>query len=186
MHRRARLRGSSPHAWGPPARDAERQHRRGIIPTRVGTTRASSSSLSTKRDHPHTRGDHRTWRPCDRATTGSSPHAWGPRRDGRLGQRARRIIPTRVGTTMCRGWTGRCQRDHPHTRGDHLGAVRLWAAFLGSSPHAWGPQRVVGRKRPADGIIPTRVGTTGGGPTRAARPRDHPHTRGDHSSPPAI
>ena len=111
--------------------------------------------------------------------SGSSPHAWGPRRvlpdHGLAG-----IIPTRVGTT-CR-WRYRRSPpwDHPHTRGDHASSTWNVAARTGSSPHAWGPLQGLRGRRGRAGIIPTRVGTTIVHPARAACFRDHPHTRGDH------
>ena len=81
--RNSSARGSSPHAWGPPVRESPVEHAAGIIPTRVGTTRAACRWAPSPWDHPHTRGDHnaavfRLFR-----ALGSSPHAWGPRRSRR-------------------------------------------------------------------------------------------------------
>ena len=111
--------------------------------------------------HPHTRGDH-VLRPTHQGTRfrftptrvgtttacvagtpdciGSPPHAWGPP------LRVRRTPPPRP--------------VHPHTRGDHDGALGL------------GEQ--------VDRFTPTRVGTTPHGLHLSVHGAVHPHTRGDH------
>ena len=178
--------GSSPHAWGPPHAAIHGDFGCGIIPTRVGTTATLCSGRARRWDHPHTRGDHSGGCGASYRRAGSSPHAWGPRRRRKHPRREAGIIPTRVGTTRNVVLDVVGYEDHPHTRGDHwLMPAWPWVSS-GSSPHAWGPPGIYLYPHLLDGIIPTRVGTT----TRSFAARrfrgDHPHTRGDHSSPPAI
>ena len=179
FHAQNRL-GSSPHAWGPPARGRGATDDGRIIPTRVGTTRDLHTERRRHWDHPHTRGDHARQSHARRWRAGSSPHAWGPRRLGHPVVRDDGIIPTRVGTTRPRRSCALSGRDHPHTRGDHLDSKIEWKIGQGSSPHAWGPPHVHAELAVHRGIIPTRVGTTGPASPGRASSRDHPHTRGDH------
>ena len=172
--------GSSPHAWGPLQDVVLEALRLGIIPTRVGTTGAHPARWRRPADHPHTRGDHASWVEYTASTTGSSPHAWGPRRAKSLGSVRGGIIPTRVGTTRRSRPSGRRSRNHPHTRGDHSVVRHVRQSVAGSSPHAWGPQDGRCGLLYRGGIIPTRVGTTARCDTWRFRVRDHPHTRGDH------
>ncbi len=113
---------------------------------------------------------------------GSPPHAWGRRDGGQSFRRARRLTPTRVGTTLLRMSRRAAQRPvgltptrvgtteasvshprrlaHPHTRGDDVLPTRGWP---------W-------RRR----LTPTRVGTTCSWRCSRRTPRQaHPHTRGD-------
>ena len=159
FERSAQVTRSSPHAWGPQLDVHEGCRRRGIIPTRVGTTRSNPTRKSKSGDHPHTRGDHWSTFSLGSAVTGSSPHAWGPRRAPGLLPDKGGIIPTRVGTTAVTSSTAVVDRDHPHTRGDHTELAQDGFEAPGSSPHAWGPTGLDGVLVPAAGIIPTRVGT---------------------------
>ena len=192
--------GSSPHAWGPPPPGSAWVRPRGIIPTRVGTTRILSKPCAARWDHPHTRGDHPHWESAGNATAdhphtrgdhpevrffgkvvgGSSPHAWGPRNGPSGHPREAGIIPTRVGTTSAAARPRWTTGDHPHTRGDHMRTVSFTTRGLGSSPHAWGPRDVPGHLLARGGIIPTRVGTTSNRGSEKSLSKDHPHTRGDH------
>ena len=70
-----------------------------FIPTRVGNTRSDSENASAVTVHPHTRGEHNTWASRKARTSGSSPHAWGTRRNSGNNLLGRRFIPTRVGNT---------------------------------------------------------------------------------------
>ena len=175
-------RGSSPHAWGPLCNQRTGAGRKGIIPTRVGTTAPAGCCPCAPGDHPHTRGDHYTITNESGAAEGSSPHAWGPRLLHGPRQAHEGIIPTRVGTTTPRRTRRGWRRDHPHTRGDHLFGFDDISSMEGSSPHAWGPPELRLPVHARRGIIPTRVGTTPKARRCAVPCRDHPHTRGDHAT----
>ena len=152
---------SSPHAWGPHLDLGFTVPLVGIIPTRVGTTTRAGPYIGAGRDHPHTRGDHYPNMAPSTCFPGSSPHAWGPQEPEDGDSVVMGIIPTRVGTTRPHRLAFPNVRDHPHTRGDHWGRGRASSASKGSSPHAWGPLGMTAKAVLKNGIIPTRVGTTG-------------------------
>ena len=73
---------------------------KGIIPTRVGTSKAILALFALKRDHPHACGDKQALVIKCFTPLGSSPRVWGQvavkiREKHGLG-----IIPTRVGTSL--------------------------------------------------------------------------------------
>ncbi|CCF85773.1 conserved hypothetical protein [Nitrolancea hollandica Lb] len=152
--------GSPPHAWGPrqaavPVPEAGR-----FTPTRVGTTPRWHRSRSATAVHPHTRGDHITEPVTSTPHSGSPPHAWGPRREGRPDVAPCRFTPTRVGTTAGRHRCHSRRPVHPHTRGDHVASLGSRKTSSGSPPHAWGPLAGIGVAKIGRRFTPTRVGTT--------------------------
>ncbi len=56
IKRRSHL-GSSPRVWGQGTLRRRLPHSRGIIPTRVGTSRSVAAQPNEERDHPHACGD---------------------------------------------------------------------------------------------------------------------------------
>ena len=70
-------RGSPPHAWGRPFSTPAGNYRRGLTPTRVGTTIRPRDVWVASGAHPHTRGDDDFCKPLHRGHAGSPPHAWG-------------------------------------------------------------------------------------------------------------
>ena len=132
--------------------------------------------------HPHTRGEHSRPRFVLYAILGSSPHAWGTRRDAAAALHARRFIPTRVGNTRRPDAARRPLSVHPHTRGEHVNRSSRISSRSGSSPHAWGTPLNPSSLNPESRFIPTRVGNTQPA-VRAVRARAvHPHTRGEHDT----
>ena len=92
--------GSSPLAWGALRRRNRCDDSPGLIPTRVGSTRIRLWGLRLLRAHPHSRGEHIGFTLNVLAILGSSPLAWGARRQRlRIGRWAG-LIPTRVGSTL--------------------------------------------------------------------------------------
>ena len=114
------------------------------------------------------------------AGSGSSPHAWRPRRRRAPGtvhrlsipqtwgplpslqdyRRERRPIPTSVENAACRPLGLSPRSVHPHKRGDHLYTTPDMMLPDDPSPQAWG---LLGLTGPTDGrrrLIPTGVGTT--------------------------
>ena len=154
------LKGSSPHTWGPQERDLDAARVAGIIPTRVGTTRAWNPALSPGRDHPHTRGDHGVLPGFSQTKEGSSPHAWGPLAE--------------AFQTAC------ARRDHPRLRGDHHYDMNGDTVDTGSSPPTRGPPSADIAIPFCTGIIPAYAGTTEVLGELGARVVDHPRLRGDH------
>src|SRR5579862_877432 len=93
------LRGSPPHAWGPPPPLARPRRRQRFTPTCVGTTARPSTRASGRAVHPHMRGDHHSTPPASPPPAGSPPHAWGPPVEDRTNDLRVRFTPTCVGTT---------------------------------------------------------------------------------------
>ena len=132
------VKGSSPRVWGqgvyliiPILVDR-------IIPTRMGTSRQSGQYNSQERDHPHAYGDKRRWTMNARDKLGSSPRVWGQARHNNFAERLPGIIPTRMGTRVCKNHT--CDRvwDHPHAYGDKSVTGVEEYTVPGSSPRVWG------------------------------------------------
>ena len=74
----------------------------------------------------------------------------------------RRIIPTRVGTSIPDEIVFVTGGDHPHACGDKIRRTTTQALPMGSSPRVWGQERRPVPHRLSKGIIPTRVGTSSG------------------------
>src|SRR5436305_1461456 len=71
--------GSPPHARGPRSGEARSTVGLGITPACAGTTADHQSTTKGGRDHPRMRGDHGRIRVYETTSTGSPPHARGPR-----------------------------------------------------------------------------------------------------------
>ena len=136
-------------------------------------------SKGSIKDHPHACGDkHRSRREL-RNRRGSSPRVWGQVRRGKRNMVSVRIIPTRVGTSLCQCLTP-CQCwDHPHACGDKIVNEYLRHNRRGSSPRVWGQGLDALVRTVCSGIIPTRVGTRSLCSWSLQRHGDHPHACGD-------
>jgi len=112
---------------------------------------------------------------------GSSPRAWGKGENPVILPLSIRIIPTCVGKSI---WLCRCKRrhsDHPHVRGEKWPTAEgLWDDY-GSSPRAWGKDRIMSSAFLQGRIIPTCVGKRPSARTELTSSTDHPHVRGEKS-----
>ncbi len=154
--------GSSPRAWGTQSDHVEEAEQIRFIPTRVGNTLYSASSIIR--------------------LPGSSPRAWGtryPRLGGGLGIR---FIPTRVGNTVRRCRSRTRSPVHPHARGEHVDQQHQSPSRIGSSPRAWGTLAFNRSHPPIFRFIPTRVGNTSTEVPRINPRPVHPHARGEHGT----
>ena len=118
---------------------------------------------------------------------GSSPQAWGtglyyPRSRGR-----NRFIPTGMGNS-CTTTNLECSETvHPHRHGEQRSCCRPLFANTGSSPQAWGTERVNDCKRTFMRFIPTGMGNRSWGVSGSGIASVHPHRHGeqdvaDHNS----
>ena len=162
--------GSPPRAWGR-QRDARHERAPGrLTPTRVGTTMAHVSRALRSAAHPHARGDDTTRTSSASLRFGSPPRAWGRRTSGAstprwltahphargddgvgrpVGQRQRRLTPTRVGTTFERVHDrGSVRRLTPTRVGTTSMPARMRAHSFGSPPRAWGRRHTPSTPRP--------------------------------------
>ena len=151
--------GSSPRVWGQDTFFTDLGNSLRIIPTRVGTSRSCGGICFQFGDHPHACGDKFKLPAKPVTLSGSSPRVWGQVKAITPKSLAKRIIPTRVGTSP-------------------VVAICLYIP-PGSSPRVWGQARFSYSVLCCHGIIPTRVGTRAGGSDPVFVDRDHPHACGD-------
>ena len=90
-----------------------------------------------------------------------------------------RIIPTRVGTSLCRISLQNHGEDHPHACGDKSKSPSSNNSSKGSSPRVWGQAFFISFIPPVLRIIPTRVGTRTFRVFDSSHFGDHPHACGD-------
>ena len=130
-----------------------------IIPTRVGTSCPIISFSTVPKDHPHACGDKSLSAEINRSARGSSPRVWGQAGITPVCATSRRIIPTRVGTSISKQTCQKSSQDHPHACGDkHIQSAGR-GIRKGSSPRVWGQECITLCPITTLGIIPTRVGT---------------------------
>ena len=110
---------------------------------------------------------------------GSSPRVWGQGSLKNIFRFHRRIIPTRVGTSMLSVSAYIKPWDHPHACGDKFHNLKFDGSFLGSSPRVWGQDDMINQAFDKNRIIPTRVGTRYRPHCRSVVTQDHPHACGD-------
>ncbi len=130
-------------------------------------------------DHPHACGDKKVACSALSADTGSSPRVWGQAETFQRQKAERRIIPTRVGTSVLGIIDGLLGTNHPHACGDKCQYPHCREPSLGSSPRVWGQVSISALPRAIFRIIPTRVGTRIHQRAYAAVFQDHPHACGD-------
>ena len=71
-------------------------------------------------------------------------------------------------------------QKHPHLRGENLEYDASYLSTLETSPPAWGKQEAENFNGAAFGNIPTCVGKTQTGASKAKPDRKHPHLRGEN------
>ena len=152
--------GSSPHARGARSTCLRRRYGAGIIPACAGSTTASCSCPSRRRDHPRMRGEHYTFTISFMFVMGSSPHARGAREIVGQAALAGGIIPACAGSTETSSSSPMSIRDHPRMRGEHMASTPCALILMGSSPHARGAPCVVDHEQGCVGIIPACAGST--------------------------
>ncbi len=91
----------------------------------------------------------------------------------------RRIIPTRVGTSIGGKEMHTLGGDHPHACGDKFTRISFINIRSGSSPRVWGQGAQIGLSSSNNRIIPTRVGTSSYRCADIITVTDHPHACGD-------
>ena len=72
-------------------------------------------------------------------------------------------------------------QDHPHAYGDKAILFMSADKNSGSSPRVWGQVDGDKEEKNAEGIIPTRMGTSSVFSIARISVRDHPHAYGDKS-----
>ena len=104
---------------------------------------------------------------------------WGQVSGCYYGRGDKRIIPTRVGTSLSGSEYRPILRDHPHACGDKIISATVRRNSVGSSPRVWGQGLTPHTLGSVVPIIPTRVGTSDEELMNELKKRDHPHAYGD-------
>ena len=127
-----------PRAWGRLSTLCHPGRGQGNTPTSVGKTCGPWRPCSSRRKHPHERGEDAAFSAAlsDRGET--PPRAWGRR----VPQRRRRIFlrntPTSVGKTARIMRTMSPSEKHPHERGEDTGPCWPSGFARETPPRAWG------------------------------------------------
>ena len=90
-----------------------------------------------------------------------------------------RNIPTGVGRSGMRSISSSCGTEHPHGRGEKDAAFLWLGRALGTSPRAWGEERLQKLLMVCCRNIPTGVGRSQDRPSSCRRTSEHPHGRGE-------
>ena len=172
--------GSSPRVWGIQDGRAGAPKAARFIPTRVGNTRRRRPQRTGQPVHPHACGEYRRAPAMSSFCTGSSPRVWGilVACPGVWGDQ--RFIPTRVGNTYHRLYSGTDLPVHPHACGEYSGHGTGNPTRAGSSPRVWGILRPKGAARLQCRFIPTRVGNTCDHGLAVYPWAVHPHACGEY------
>ena len=93
--------GSSPRVWGQERLIFCLCKYLWIIPTRMGTRTGIEGRRNAATDHPHACGDKSILYVIRLVSLGSSPRVWGQDCSEHVKFLHQRIIPTRVGTSIC-------------------------------------------------------------------------------------
>ena len=115
--------GSSPRVWGQEFVTLGLFAFARIIPTRMGTRVCYLGFVCLCQDHPHAYGDKQLSLTLSVMLRGSSPRVWGQGLITALLVGVRRIIPTRMGTSISWSLAKSQQPDHPHAYGDKQATV---------------------------------------------------------------
>ena len=145
----------------------------------MGTSSVALTDKDFTRDHPHACGDKSIAYSLIPSITGSSPRVWGQAMCKNNYKYLKRIIPTRVGTSLLHSCKHRCYEDHPHACGDKNWLVGYGNDRAKSSPRVWGQERIQTAICSRCRIIPTRVGTSPLQNLISYVIEDHPHACGD-------
>ena len=130
--------GSPPHTRGKGVENFQRRLVVGITPAHAGKSFSIFPQLFAVGDHPRTRGEQISWRYLYRGWTGSPPHTRG---------KANMSIPPGMWLGITPAHAGKSPkfdsvlwtlRDHPRTRGEKGGAVKVLVNAGGSPPHTRG------------------------------------------------
>ena len=132
--------------------------------------------------HPHVHGERSSIDAGDPERTGSSPRAWGtrPYRDEK--REGQRFIPTCMGNAYSSVFLKDVGPVHPHVHGERVDPTLSKQVEFGSSPRAWGTQRVRENAHRRRRFIPTCMGNARTPGQACPTMTVHPHVHGERSS----
>ena len=152
--------GSSPRTWGTQTRLKETVFSIRFIPTYMGNTDFSGTSVNSATVHPHVHGEHLLKAVIAPDSSGSSPRTWGTLCRVRRGGWRRRFIPTYMGNTPSNLANACSDAVHPHVHGEHLRIDIPNSLDVGSSPRTWGTLLRTSLYSTIFRFIPTYMGNT--------------------------
>ena len=153
-----------------------------ITPARAGTTLLLCNCDESRGDHPRSRGNHGKSGNRNKCARGSPPLAREPQATGSRRWQTMGITPARAGTTRKCFKLEVCCRDHPRSRGNHIGGRPRTSRHSGSPPLAREPRTTPQRQGNDSRITPARAGTTEPLNLSPTVIKDHPRSRGNHFS----
>ena len=152
--------GSSPLTRGKPSVQTLASTGFGLIPTHAGKTSSRRSAATSKRVHPHSRGENARALPAGWTGHGSSPLTRGKPVDAWLPGGGAGLIPTHAGKTGLITRSRWLSRAHPHSRGENCDLCGVSVGGGGSSPLTRGKLRITRPGEPSERLIPTHAGKT--------------------------
>ena len=132
--------------------------------------------------HPHVHGELNTTISGTVYKYGSSPRAWGTRKEYTLRVVTVRFIPTCMGNSLHTRFPGRRFAVHPHVHGELVTVNQTIGRDAGSSPRAWGTRIEYLRFPEYDRFIPTCMGNSGFIACLINSFPVHPHVHGELES----
>ena len=151
---------TSPPAWGKLKKKRRLRAMCRNIPTCVGKTHDEAHLSRKSGKHPHLRGENNGSAILHVNLLETSPPAWGKLTMRRPPGSISRNIPTCVGKTRRQACALPTFEKHPHLRGENQRRSFNRAAFLETSPPAWGKLARLQREDAKSRNIPTCVGKT--------------------------
>ena len=145
----------------------------------MGKTGPLGRRGSTRRKHPHERGED----PQSLGTLGAyaetPPRAWGRQSERKVCRLQGRNTPTSVGKTLLSYRVTHTLWKHPHERGEDFPRKPKSRPPQETPPRAWGRLAVPAVSLPVQGNTPTSVGKTCSVDYGLNANRKHPHERGE-------
>ena len=172
-----------PRAWGRLSTLCHPGRGQGNTPTSVGKTCGPWRPCSSRRKHPHERGEDGRKNRLPVGYPETPPRAWGRQPQVAAEVVNARNTPTSVGKTLDAPPGSPDSEKHPHERGEDWAPCTARPARRETPPRAWGrpPYRAV-FSAPC-GNTPTSVGKTPNPIRPAWKGWKHPHERGEDSLP---
>ena len=173
--------GSSPLTRGKHPHHARNDQRTGLIPAHAGKTSSPGVPCCASWAHPHSRGENIITGIIGVLSEGSSPLTRGKLSCCLPVLPVHGLIPAHAGKTSPTCNATPTTWDHPRSRGENRSCCSRGRAMSGSSPLTRGKRSGRAAKRLVQGIIPAHAGKTFWAGREAARPGDHPRSRGENA-----
>ena len=145
----------------------------------MGKTTAAPSSWTSRKKHPHARGEDLFLQESSTGLAETPPRTWGRLQRHQRDKRNRGNTPTHVGKTPEHGHVDSMHGKHPHARGEDAAVGQLNGSQQETPPRTWGRRAYPRHGRLPYRNTPTHVGKTKFYQKNQMRARKHPHARGE-------